>query len=134
MESGKIIDKVTESEISSLSAMYALLEQSKKSLMADNGESFAVSQGALTAVYNGLGRLVNSKDSKQLNSARIRELEGWGEHVFQIREKIVNGVLKDSHELKTVVNDNNLCVELGFVMATLQEYARSWYGADISSP
>lgn len=126
--SGKDIE---ESERVFLLTAYMFIGQAKSALKDGQGADFGVAQGALRAVYNGLGEIIYSGSSECLTEARKRELENLSESVFQIRETLVSGTQVDRRDLRFVVNENRISERLDGAMADLKEYLMDWYGCEV---
>ncbi len=86
---------------------------------------FAVAQGALRAIFNGIGWLVYT--TPYLTGEGKKKLTGLNESVFKIRDGLVDKVEVHHIGLSKVVDGNKIYDRLEANKELLEKYINDWY-------
>ena len=86
---------------------------------------FAAAQGALRAIFNGIGGLVYT--TPYLTDEGKRKLNVLNDFTFAIREDLVDKVEKHRIDLAKVVDENAIYQRLEGNRRLLEKYINDWY-------
>ncbi len=126
MASKQIVDPA-EIQINEKSFLLQVCGFFDRTKLALDNKNFAIAQGALRAIFNGLGGL--AYDSDYLTKDRKIKLNGLNDSIFKIRDELVNGVEGERKDLGLVVSENNTYEKLTNSKVLLEKYMGEWYGA-----
>ena len=93
--------------------------------LALESKDFAIAQGALRGIFNGLGGLV--QDSDYLTKDRKTKLNKLNDSIFKIRSELVNGVEVKEKDLAIIIKENNIYERLADNKKVLGGYIQEWY-------
>ena len=93
--------------------------------LALENKNFAIAQGALRGIFNGLGGLVY--DSDYLTKDRKTKLNNLSDSIFKIREEIVNWVEVKGKDLAIIIKENDIYERLADNKKVLGGYIQESY-------
>jgi hypothetical protein len=122
-----VLEEVKDSKTEEKSFLSSICEALERTEEALKYRDFAVAQGALRGVYNGLGEFIYF--SKYLPDTRKKLLDKFNNNLFRIRDDIVKGVEIDLEDFAEVINSGNIHGRVGSAKAALRRYIGYWYNS-----
>jgi len=121
-------EQVIDSKEIQLNEKSFLLQVDKffdRTRLALESRDFAIAQGALRGIFNGLGSFVC--DSDYLTNCKKTKLNSLSDSIFRIRNEIVNWVEVNGKDLAIIIKENNIYERLADNKKVLGGYIQEWY-------